>query len=607
MRIIYSLIFILFTIGYAYGQNTISPTVEKVKINGKVFYAHPVKKKETLYSLSKAYQVTIEQILQYNKTAAAGLQKGSILYIPVNAANNQEENTANKLSDSSPNRTIHSEKKDAQVATVTGKADDNAGVTYQKQDRKKYKRHTVKWYEDITDISEKYAIPVEAIVALNQLKSGQIRTRQVLLIPDKTYVDNLAIQQKNKEYIQSQSGNNRQQSITGNNMAVANGEEPGKEESAGSSLLAETDDFLTEVPFRRSGEPMEIAYILPLNSTYPSNLSSNFMDFYAGALLAVNDMKKQNKQLVINLYDQNEYQTIYSIINTPGFSRNQLIIGPVRHNTIKEITQYAEQTKIPVVSPMDQTADPLVNECRYLVQVPTTVVKQIENIVEVLSAYQQSNNSNVLLINEKNGKDTTYINMAERILNQKGIPYSVISYGILNGRTIHSTILSSIDSVSGNPNIVFVPSNSEAFVNDVVRNMDLCLNSKIMITLFGLPKWRSFETIDVEQFHKMNLHLSLPYYVDYSNAQVKEFLLQYRALYHTEPTPYAFQGYDITRYFISQLEKYSNRFINLKYLETDALLQSDFRFTRRERSCGFENHATRNIIYNPDFTISIIK
>ena len=104
-------------------------------------------------------------------------------------------------------------------------------------------------------------------------------------------------------------------------------------------------------------------------------------------------------------------------------------------------------------------------------------------------------------------------------------------------------------------NLVLGPSNSEAFVSDVVRNLNLLHTNPVdenrrKITLFGLPRWRNFETIEVDYFHRMNLHLSLPYYVDYSREEVKAFLMKYRALYNIEPTPFAFQGYDITRYFL---------------------------------------------------------
>lgn len=51
-------------------------------INGKVFVIHKVDEKETLYGISKRYGTTIDAILQYNPTADAGLEIGQILKVP---------------------------------------------------------------------------------------------------------------------------------------------------------------------------------------------------------------------------------------------------------------------------------------------------------------------------------------------------------------------------------------------------------------------------------------------------------------------------------------------------------------------------------------------
>lgn len=51
-------------------------------INGKPFVIHRVDEQETLYSISRRYGTSISQILEYNKEADAGLSVGQILRIP---------------------------------------------------------------------------------------------------------------------------------------------------------------------------------------------------------------------------------------------------------------------------------------------------------------------------------------------------------------------------------------------------------------------------------------------------------------------------------------------------------------------------------------------
>jgi len=57
-------------------------SIGKETINGKVFVVHQVGEKETLYGISKRYGTTVEVILQYNPTADAGLEIGQILKVP---------------------------------------------------------------------------------------------------------------------------------------------------------------------------------------------------------------------------------------------------------------------------------------------------------------------------------------------------------------------------------------------------------------------------------------------------------------------------------------------------------------------------------------------
>ncbi|HEY5919181.1 MAG TPA: LysM peptidoglycan-binding domain-containing protein [Chryseolinea sp.] len=51
-------------------------------INGRVFVIHLVGEKETLYGISRRYGTTVDSILQYNPTADGGLEIGQILKVP---------------------------------------------------------------------------------------------------------------------------------------------------------------------------------------------------------------------------------------------------------------------------------------------------------------------------------------------------------------------------------------------------------------------------------------------------------------------------------------------------------------------------------------------
>lgn len=51
-------------------------------IDGKVFVVHRVSEKETLYGISKRYGATIDEVLRYNPSADSGLEIGQVLKVP---------------------------------------------------------------------------------------------------------------------------------------------------------------------------------------------------------------------------------------------------------------------------------------------------------------------------------------------------------------------------------------------------------------------------------------------------------------------------------------------------------------------------------------------
>lgn len=63
-------------------STVVADSLRTETINGKVFIIHQVEEQETLYGISRRYGVTVTQILEYNKEADAGLEVGQILKVP---------------------------------------------------------------------------------------------------------------------------------------------------------------------------------------------------------------------------------------------------------------------------------------------------------------------------------------------------------------------------------------------------------------------------------------------------------------------------------------------------------------------------------------------
>jgi len=68
------------------GQVPVDISSQKIISGGKVYYMHPVLKGQTLYSISRAYKVTIDDITRTNVISPKGIQTDQVLKIPASEA-----------------------------------------------------------------------------------------------------------------------------------------------------------------------------------------------------------------------------------------------------------------------------------------------------------------------------------------------------------------------------------------------------------------------------------------------------------------------------------------------------------------------------------------
>ena len=193
----------------------------------------------------------------------------------------------------------------------------------------------------------------------------------------------------------------------------------------------------------------------------------------------------------------------------------------------------------------------------------------------------------------------------DTLLRDRGIAFTELSYNILEGRNIGDALKAKMST--GACNRVLIASESEAFVNDVVRNLNVAVHEQYDIALYGPSKFKSFETIDIDNLHNVRLHLSLSYYIDYDREDVKSFIMKYRALYGTEPSAFAFQGYDLMQYFTEACSRYGGKWRDRMDGKKVELLQSDICFERLPGRSGLTNTALRRVIYGPDCSVEILK
>ena len=139
-----------------------------------------------------------------------------------------------------------------------------------------------------------------------------------------------------------------------------------------------------------------------------------------------------------------------------------------------------------------------------------------------------------------------------------------------------------------------------------MRNLNLLIRENIDIVLYSPSKLRSFDTIEVENLHNLSTHVSLTYYIDYNAPEVMDFLLKYRAFFNTEPSQFAYQGYDIARFCMEMCAKYGDEWKEKMTMAEKKMLQSTFAI-KKEPFKGYINNGVRRIVYDKGYSVIKVK
>lgn len=555
-------------IGYAqeYVNTPVTVSQDKVKINGEVCYSHVVLERQTLFSISKAYNVSVDEIYRLNPSLKeSGLKKNSIILIPVV----QEKQAEVSMTE---NALKLNEERDERQRPM----DSTIKSEEQKPSKQKNRQtvHIRKWFEDLNTIAEKYGVTPEAIMQANNLKSTRLSNRQKLIIPDAAEVSEPPYEPESLKEVEE---------------AV---------QVADSVITEVIDEHIWDVSFTPK-ETVKATMLLPLK-TADGRVNRNNMDFYSGALLATYDLAEKGINIDFSMLDIADKTHPLTYEDLEG---SDIVIGPVSGNDISRLLENLPSSTM-VVSPLDPRVESLAANHVNLIQAPTPAKAQYLDMTEWVKE-DMAPEDTVVVITEKAFKQSEAAKLMMEVIDSSGIAYNSFSYNILEGRDVVDTL--KVLMARQGTSRVMIASESEAFVNDVVRNMNLMLYEQYKVVLYAPSKIRSFETIEVEHFHKTNMHVSLTYYIDYEDQRVKDFLLKYRALFNTEPSQFAFQGYDIASYFINLCNRYGDRWTEMVDNAPQAMLQSTFRCRKIDENAGYVNNGVRRIIYDDGWSVYELK
>ncbi|MBU0489019.1 MAG: LysM peptidoglycan-binding domain-containing protein [Bacteroidetes bacterium] len=587
--------------GVVEAQTTITNKTDTISVIGhKGYYLHTVLQGQNLFRIALTYEVKVEQIEEENPELSAGLKPGMVLRVPakiqVPVVNNNKETTENKTSDAKTQDTII---KDPVITNVISPPPP--------MDTVKYK---VPQGETLYSIARKFNLSEDEITNLNpSLKTEGLKAGQILNLPAGTIIpvdeetsnveqaneDSLkflnrlenikmhTVERKETLYSIAKEYNIEVEDIQFLNPNVKDGIKKGDilkipvfGETKGQSLFDNktnepkdtvkivTPDKIIEPVFKKE---YNVAFLVPfhLNEINPDAMfdksedddsedgdekdtrSMAFFDFYQGALIALDSLKKTTSLGIrVYTYDTREdTATVKRIIEKPEMAEMDLVIGPFFRSNLGPVVEFTKAHNIPLVSPVSPYQTVVEGNENVLKVIPS-MDQQMAQVAEVIA--DSFANSNIIVIYRENERDSLFADILYNyVKGTRGHQHiTKLSYTKKGIKGVEALLCK--DTM----NLIAVVSNNQIFVSGLVTTLNL-KTEHYPITVLGMPKWKTFTNIELEYLQKLNFHAFGPGFTDYTEPAVKDFICKYYKRYYNDPGRYAFLGYDVTMYFVKGL------------------------------------------------------
>lgn len=490
-----------------------------------------------------------------------------------------------------------------------------------------YLIHKVRKGETLYAIAKAYAVSQEEIMKANSLTRDVLRARQTLLIPKRAQKRHAAgqthagdaenrPQERPEPQIEPITPSVPPRNVPRQDAYPENRYDPFRRpaerifyplpdtlETVAAEEPAFGDGRLKEID---KHEPLDIAVLLPMQPGMKTN--DRFSEYYKGILLGLEALKTEGVSADVRFLNSGaSAETVRERIASGQLDGADLVVGPVYAEAFGPIAEFAAQKGVPAVSPLGAVG---AENNPYVFEAPPAEDRTYQRIFDLFGGKpgSRSAEANLVLIDHVEHPDTAVL---ARIETQLGDKVSTISFTGVRTQSQAMDIRLNAVLDKDRDNIVYVPVNRVDALEGVLSHLSsINMNGKYRITVVGTPRWEWLSNINLDLFYKLDVHYPASYHADRSDPAVAEFYRQYINAFGELPSPYAFRGYDVIRYFGGALSHFGSdmpdRIANRGY--DPQLLQVGYDFRRPEEGSGkYRNIAWPIVHYKPDYTIEVIR
>ncbi len=309
------------------------------------YIEHIVEKRQTLFAISRKYDVSQNELKELNPELENGVRAGMVLRIQKIDENEKLQSKKNK--------------KEAKTVQI---------------------KHIVKPKETLYAISKQYNVDVEDIIKLNPTALASLIIGSELTIEVKKEIaaslDKTEAKPAEQEIIKPQQTNNEPQYLTRLTKNV-----------------------------KPNNSPIKIAVLLPLviENTKADAVNERFQEFYAGFLLAANEAKSKGVSIDILTFDtEKTEEKIVEVLQSRELKSVNLIIGPAYSNQVSYVSDFAKTNKINAIIPFTSKVTDI-SDNPYLLQFNPSQSIETEYLTNLLTTRYK--NDNIVFIDLPNVPD----------------------------------------------------------------------------------------------------------------------------------------------------------------------------------------------------------
>lgn len=269
-------------------------------------------------------------------------------------------------------------------------------------------------------------------------------------------------------------------------------------------------------------------------------------DLYAGMRLAQEKLASEQINVNIHAFDiERDVKHANDIINTRGFDKVDLIIGPLYPEVNKVANNFVKSNDAIQVHPLSNNQQLVSNDKNAFLVSPsyeTQAAKAIEYIVNEKSA------RTVTIYYGNTRKDSTFAYIYRDRALEKG----------LNVLAIKKYINTDDVDTKRKPDHIFIAGSEQTLGPKIISALD---KKRIVAPIIAASSAFDFEGSSLNIFNR-DLYLIQLDYMDRDKEEVKNFRSAYINSQNIAPSYYGYLGYDMLLFYGRMLKSGKNRFRN---------------------------------------------